>query len=465
MIADALSDGKIALARAVGALSRRGGRGGTSLPGKVLMRLDSDAVARLSSRLPRGSVLVSATNGKTTTAAMAARILEEASIPLVHNRAGANMGGGIASTLLAAARPGGRIDGELGLFEVDEFWLEQMVTQLRPRHLLLGNLFRDQLDRYGELETIADRWAAMLRSPGRRRRRPRRERRRPARSPTSAATATASCTSASRTSALALPATRPRRRRQALPPLRGAVLLRRRSTSAISATTTASSAARRGRPRRSRPTRSSSTVPAGRASSCTRPPGERRSRSPCPVCTTSTTPPPRRPWPRRSGIPLATIVAGLQATRAAFGRAETLRWPGEPVRILLIKNPAGANEVLRTLTLEEGELDLLAVLNDNIADGRDVSWVWDADFEALAPRVRRVTCSGTRAAELALRLKYAGVPTERIAVHDALDDALDAAVSDRSRTTRRCTPCPHTPRCSRCATCSPPRGVVASSWA
>ena len=86
---------------------------------------------------------------------------------LVHNRAGANMAGGVASTLLAAARRGGTIDGELGLFEVDEFWLDRVGPQLHPRALLLANLFRDQLDRYGELETIADRWAALVRSlPG-----------------------------------------------------------------------------------------------------------------------------------------------------------------------------------------------------------------------------------------------------------------------------------------------------------
>ncbi len=98
--------------------------------------------------------------------------------------------------------------------------------------------------------------------------------------------------------------------------------------------------------------------------------------------------------------------------------------------ILLVKNPAGANEVLRTLALDEGELDLLAVLNDRIADGRDVSWVWDADFEAIAPRVRRATCSGTRAAELAVRLKYAGVPAERLHVDTDLEPALDAALAD-----------------------------------
>ena len=108
-------------------------------------------------------MLISATNGKTTTAAMAAAILEREGVRLVHNRAGANMAGGIASTLLAAAHGRGAIDGELGLFEVDELWLAQLAAQLRPRALLLGNLFRDQLDRYGELETIADRWAQTVR--------------------------------------------------------------------------------------------------------------------------------------------------------------------------------------------------------------------------------------------------------------------------------------------------------------
>jgi lipid II isoglutaminyl synthase (glutamine-hydrolysing) len=79
--------------------------------------------------------------------------------------------------------------------------------------------------------------------------------------------------------------------------------------------------------------------------------------------------------------------------------------------------------------LEPGEHDVFAVLNDNIADGRDVSWVWDADFEVLAGRVRRATCAGPRAAEMALRLKYAGVPAERIVVEPGLDAGLDRALA------------------------------------
>jgi lipid II isoglutaminyl synthase (glutamine-hydrolysing) len=128
------------------------------------------------------------------------------------------------------------------------------------------------------------------------------------------------------------------------------------------------------------------------------------------------------------GVPLATIGEALEGFGGAFGRVETIPIDGRQLSILLIKNPAGANEVLRTLILEEGDLDLWIALNDNIADGRDISWIWDADFEVLAGRVRRVTCSGTRAEEMALRLKYAGIEAE-LHVERDLADALDGAVS------------------------------------
>ena len=142
-------------------LSRRLGRGGgTTLPGRLLLRADPDALTRMSAGLDQGSVVVSATNGKTTTSAMVAAILEAAGIPLVHNRAGSNMGWGVATALLDAHR--GR--GQLGLFEVDEAWLPAVAAAVRPRAYLLSNLFRDQLDRYGELETLADGWAGLVAS-------------------------------------------------------------------------------------------------------------------------------------------------------------------------------------------------------------------------------------------------------------------------------------------------------------
>src|SRR5207244_6541548 len=111
---------------------------------------------RLARRLPLGSALVSATNGKTTTAAMVAEILG-ARVRLAHNRSGANLVSGVASTLLEAR------GAELGLFEVDEAALSAVAARVQPRALCLGNLFRDQLDRYGELEHVAERWRAAVR--------------------------------------------------------------------------------------------------------------------------------------------------------------------------------------------------------------------------------------------------------------------------------------------------------------
>jgi len=129
------------------------------------------------------------------------------------------------------------------------------------------------------------------------------------------------------------------------------------------------------------------------------------------------------------GVPLGTVAEALEGFGGAFGRVETIPVDGRRVSILLIKNPAGANEVLRTLTLEDEQLDLWMALNDGIADGRDISWIWDADFEVLAGRVRRVTCSGTRAEEMALRLKYAGIDAQ-LDVDRGLGSSLDSAVAN-----------------------------------
>ena len=147
---------KLALARAAGALSRRSGRGGgTTLPGRLLLRMAPDAIARLGAGLSDGSTIVSATNGKTTTAGMLAAALAGRGRTPVHNRAGSNMTWGVATALLEQR-------GEEGLFEVDEAWLPRVAADLEPRLIVLGNLFRDQLDRYGELEHLADEWAQLV---------------------------------------------------------------------------------------------------------------------------------------------------------------------------------------------------------------------------------------------------------------------------------------------------------------
>ena len=177
----------------------------------------------------------------------------------------------------------------------------------------------------------------------------------------------------------------------------------------------------------------------------------RASSSRSPASTTSTT----RSAPPRSrsalGVALDDVVAGLQAVAPAFGRAETLDLGGRPTSILLVKNPAGANEVLRTLALEGGELDLLGVLNDRTADGRDVSWVWDADWELLVGRVRRMTCSGH-----ARRRARAADEVRRAWTRTASTSSTSSSTGStrRSRTaTARSTSSPPTPRCSSCASC------------
>jgi UDP-N-acetylmuramyl tripeptide synthase len=409
---------KVRAARAAGALSRRAGRGGTSLPGKLLLRMEPHAIHLLSRGLERSAV-ISATNGKTTTAAMVSSILERSGARLVHNRAGANMAGGVAGALAEG-------EGDTGLFEIDEFWLDQIVGELAPTALLLANLFRDQLDRYGELETIADRWAAVTAQATR------------SRLVLNADDPLVADLGRHRDDvtyfgveddgmALALMqhASDSKHCRRCGAPYRyDAVFLghlgRYHCDACGQTRPTPTVAARRVTLDGVRGARLHLTTPEGEADVALPLPGLYNVYNALGAAALAIA----------LGAPLADVVAGLESTSPAFGRAEIVRIGERDLSILLVKNPAGANEVLRTLALEEGEHDLFAVLNDNIADGRDVSWVWDADFEVLAPRVRRATCSGTRAAEMALRLKYAGVPAERLVVVPGLAAGLDRALSD-----------------------------------
>jgi UDP-N-acetylmuramyl tripeptide synthase len=391
--------------------------------------MEPSAIGVLAARLRRGSVIVSATNGKTTTASMAASILRRAGVSFVHNQTGANMAGGIASTLLGAAGRRGTIAGDLGLFEVDELWLDRLAAQLHPRIVVLGNLFRDQLDRYGELETIAERWAAAVSTGG------------------AASQARLVCNAddplvadlgreradvvyygveddSLALAGMAHAADAKHCRRCGAPYTFDAIYLghlghyhcpscgqQRPSPTVLARSVTLEGV---------RSARFQLSTPAGDAEVKLELPGLYNVYNALAAAALAVA----------LEIPLTDIVAGLQSTRAAFGRAETVTVGGRETRILLVKNPVGANEVLRTLALEPGSHDLLGVLNDNTADGHDVSWIWDADFELLAGRVRSATCSGTRAPELALRLKYAGVVPERIVVIDDLAQAVDHAVAD-----------------------------------
>ena len=428
---------KLALARAVGRLSRRSGRGGgTTLPGRLLLRFAPDAISRLGAGLPGGSTIVSATNGKTTTAAMIASALRFDGRSPVHNRAGSNMTWGVATAMLEQ-------QGEEGLFEVDEAWLPKVADELSPRLIVLGNLFRDQLDRYGELERLADEWvelAARIAGEGEGR--------------------TAFVLNTDDPLVADLGRDRDLRRRPgvswfgiedpsaALPELQHAHDAKHCRRCGSPYTYERAFVGHLGHyecPRcaADRPvpdvaaTRIDLHGIGGSEVDITTPEGEARLSLPLPGVYNVYNALAALTAALRLGVPLDRAVAGLEATKAVFGRVETIEVSGRQVSILLIKNPVGANEVLRTLRLEAGTsgngaspgLDLWIALNDRIADGRDVSWVWDADFELLEGQVDRVVCAGTRAAEIAVRLKYAGVAKDAIEIEPSIEASLDRAVA------------------------------------
>ncbi len=402
-------------ARGVGAVSRAAGRGGgTTLPGKLLWKIDPGAVDALAARLPAGVALVSGTNGKTTTTAMAARILAR-DHRLAWNRAGANLLSGITSALVAA-------DGaELGLLEVDEAALPEAIERTRPRAILLTNLFRDQLDRYGELEVVAERWReAVEHLPDE----------------------TILVVNADDPVVADLADGRDRAlrfglddARQARPSLQHAAdskyCLRCGAPYMYEAAYVGHlgdyrcEACGHARPRldvtavdidhvgmhgsRFRVVAGQGEIEVDLAL-----PGLYNVYNALAASTLA--------------LALATspaaVGAGLEGFSAAFGRFERIPAGGKKIVMLLIKNPAGANEALRTL--ETGVPPVLVIaLNDAIADGRDVSWIWDVDFEPILPHVERVVASGERAAELGLRLVYGGLPEDRLEVVAGLEPALD----------------------------------------
>jgi UDP-N-acetylmuramyl tripeptide synthase len=397
-----------------------------SRAGRALLVAEPRSIGRLARRLPHGTVIVSGTNGKTTTTNLLADLLTAAGHQPVVNRIGANMAGGVAAELLAAARIGGRMDGDIGVFEVDELWLDRLLPELEPRALILTNLFRDQLDRMGEVDQVAAGWEALV-------------------------------SGLDPSAALVVCADDPRL---------ALVGDGRERVVRFGLTATATEVPAAADLPDCRRCASPLTVAAThighlgdwRCPSC----GDARrepelladaiganqlDRSRCTIVDRSEGTEARvdveLPVPGRFnvanalaavagarvlGVPLATAAAGLRTAQAAFGRAERLQVQGHEVVVLLAKNPVGLDEVLSLLT-ERGPVDLLFLLNDRDIDGRDVSWIWDGDLESLAGSVRSVTCGGARGADIAMRLDYAGVPIEAIELVEGIEAALDRALA------------------------------------
>jgi UDP-N-acetylmuramyl tripeptide synthase len=407
---------EIAAARAAGRLSRLAGRGGgTTLPGKLLATVDPGALSALARRLPLGCALVSATNGKTTTASIVAEILG-GRIRLAHNRAGANLVSGVTSALLADPA------AELGLFEADEGAFPEIARRVRPQAVCLGNLFRDQLDRYGELELIGERWRGAVAELD----------------PAGWVVANgddpliAHLTEA-RANALRFGLDDPAVAREHLAHASDSKYCVRcgapyvyRAAYVGHLGDFSCPRCRAGRPPLDVAARSISL--SGLRSTTfdlVTPQGDRRVTLPLPGLYNVYNALAASSLALVLGADLDEIEAGLSRFRAPFGRFERIAAGDRDVLMLLIKNPAGANEVVHTLASGEPPSLAVVALNDGIADGRDVSWIWDVDFEPLIESLEHLVVTGERAHELALRFKYGGLERDRIEVIPNLERALD----------------------------------------
>jgi UDP-N-acetylmuramyl tripeptide synthase len=407
------------VARALGGLSRVAGRGGgTTIPGKALWKVDPGAIDRLAARLPLGVAVMSATNGKTTTTAMAAEILG-ANHRLAWNRAGANLMSGVASALVSARK------ADFGLFEVDEAALPEAVRRVRPRVVALGNLFRDQLDRYGELEIVAERWRAMIEAL-------------PSETTlvVNADDALVADLADGRAGAIRFGLDDPTHARPRLPHAADSKYCVRCGTPYLfdAAYVGHLGAYRCPNCGHARPPLDLAVTDIelrGLQSSRFRLRGEMGDLDidlALPGLYNVYNAAAAAALALAVGASVGDVGAGLERFSAAFGRFERISAGGKSVVLLLIKNPAGANEVVRTL--ETGVPPVLVVaLNDAIADGQDVSWIWDVDFEPLLPHAQHVIVSGSRAAELALRMTYGGLPAHALEVIEPLEQALDRGMS------------------------------------
>ena len=418
-------------ANGAGWLSRRMGRGGgTTMPGVVMLKLRPNAIAEYAADLEHGSVLISATNGKTTTARLLTSAAKAGGYQLVTNAEGSNLERGVAAALVKGAAV-----ADLGLFEVDEAALGTVAAASEPTVVVLMNLFRDQLDRYGELETLVDKWQVLLDD-------------------------------------LAATDEPPVLVLNADDPNVAALGAGRANVVWFGLDDTSHALAERAHAADATTCRSCnsaldvSAVFMGHIGHWT-----------CPNCEAD------RPTPNvqatrvdfdgdgqtvtmqsatagvvtvRSPLPglhnsynlVAAFAAAealavrtgrtfdpdavanaLGATTAAFGRGEVVTIGDKQLRMLLAKNPTGVNQNVRTALRENDALHVLVLLNDRTADGQDVSWIWDVDWEPLMGNLGSLTLSGDRAWDLALRFRYGGFDMDQITVEPSIEQALDSALA------------------------------------
>ena len=383
---------------------RRGG--GTTLPGDVSRWVDPAILTKLARGLTGGTIVITGTNGKTTTARLVSWLLEGAGNVVVANRAGANLIFGATAAALNKAGPDGRLRADWGVFEIDEASLPKAVEEIKPKATLVLNLFRDQLDRYGELESIAKKIESAL-------------------------------SALPENSTAILNADDPRVAEIGLglkkPPLwygldDMSVASRELPHAADARTCPKCGASLHFEAvyvghdgvyecpnhdfKRPKPKITAKHIKLEGFDGLTTDIEGTRIEIPLGGLYNTYNVLAAFVAARTLGLEPAYISERLRAFRAAFGRQERMEFRGRHLNLVLSKNPAGFNETLRTaVELAKGTCFLIG-LNDRKADGTDVSWIWDVDFEHLKGRAKVIVPAGNRAHDMAVRLKYADVAAE-----------------------------------------------------
>lgn len=407
---------RFSLAKAVGAVSTWGlrhvaHRPAANLPGKIALAIDPALLDELRGKCTQGSVITVGTNGKTSTNNLLADAFEAAGCTIICNRTGANLAAGITSALLQQPA------AQWGVFECDELWLAHVLPRLRSNYVLLLNLFRDQLDRCGEIDRIQ--------------------------------TSIAGALAASPDTVLVYNADDPLCARIAdeVPNRTVAYGLDESMGLAQNTVTDAQMCQKcdgmvRYHYRQygqlgdyfcdqcdfARPTldfagRDIAIGPAGVTMEVCGPAGCESVHTPQPTPYAAYNLVASYALCREVGIPTADFQRAQDAFNPRNGRLQRYRLGGRDVLLNLAKNPTGFNQNLKIVEADQGPKMVAFFINDQVADGHDISWIWDIDFEELAGQPDTVVfAGGSRAHDLAVRLKYAGIEA---AVIENIEDAFD----------------------------------------
>lgn len=404
-------------------LSRLFGWKGSSLPGVVARKIYSGALADLAKQSRKGVIMVTGTNGKTTTNNMIGQVIKAAGFQVVINQEGANLITGVTAAFIKYADLRGKISCDYALLEVDEASFPRVVKEVKPQIVVVNNFFRDQLDRYGELDKTVKLVRDSLQSltncqlilnaddP-----------------------LVAQMQSATGHEALFYGVaanqrqdTGGRQTREArfCPKCGSELHYESYQYSQLGIFLCEECGFKREQPQIEANEvqalvtgmQCNVTYPGGKDHIAIHTQGFYNLYNALAAFSIG----------YKLGIPLETIKKGLNNYQPAIGRMETFLYKDKPVVLNLVKNPTGFNEGVTTLLSITGRKNVFMAVNDNDADGRDISWLWDVDFEHLAnvhQQVEHFICSGLRGEEMALRLKYAGVPLEKITVIKDMKEAI-----------------------------------------